>query len=56
MGHLDQSQHFFDNPRHLGLGAALRFKGEAHVLRDSHMGEKRVALEHRVHWPLVRRH
>ena len=40
----------------LGPADALRLEAVADVALDAHVREERVALEHHVHGPLVRRH
>ena len=50
-----QRQHAGGAGRDLGLGAALHFQPETHVLGHRQMREQGIALEHRVDGPTVRR-
>ena len=52
---LHQGQHLGCAGLHLGGGAAQHLQPEGHVLRDSEVWEKRIALEHRVDRTAVRR-
>ena len=53
---LHQRQHLVDARRDLGLRQAVLLQAEGDVARDRQMREQRVALEHHVDRPPVRRH
>ncbi|MNH79188.1 hypothetical protein D3C73_315060 [compost metagenome] len=56
LSHMHQTQHFIDTGIDFTGRQTVLLEAEGDVLRDGHVWEQRVGLEHHVDRPLVRRH